>query len=111
MLVYMTWLSDQWCEPSKTDYYLMMIACEVRRVLSRRPNQIKLSHFRLQFGSGDNRRKPASREQAAAWSKAAWLGRMTMPVVRAEGPPAGAGFGMPDDDGDDHSDGALAEGD
>lgn len=35
-------------EPSRSDYYAMQIAMEVRRVLSKHPNRIKLKHFKLQ---------------------------------------------------------------
>lgn len=35
--------------PDRTDSYLMQIACEVRRVLSKKPGEIKLKDFRLRF--------------------------------------------------------------
>ena len=43
------WLDSQWNEPSLTDHYLMQIATEVRRVLSKNPNDIKLDDFKIEF--------------------------------------------------------------
>lgn len=36
-------------QPARGDHYLMQVACEVRRVLSRHPSDHKLDHFRLKF--------------------------------------------------------------
>ena len=62
----------------------MQVACEVRRVLSRKPNSIKLDHFRLKFKT-DAVKMASTAEQAATWSKAIWLGRLgvKVPVKRA----------------------------
>lgn len=76
MLVWLAWLDSQYEVPARGDFYLMQVAAEVRRVLSKKPSAIKLSDFHLRFSE----RAPASKQQAAAVSKAAWVGRMTMPV-------------------------------
>jgi hypothetical protein len=43
------WFNRQWDRPSRSDYYLMQIATEVRRVLSTKPQTIKMEHARLRF--------------------------------------------------------------
>jgi hypothetical protein len=73
-LAWQEWLLEDWNRPDKTDHYLMEVACEVRRVLSGNPRNIRLDHFRLKFGES----KPAmTREQAAAASRSKWLGIVT----------------------------------
>lgn len=76
------WVVEQWNRPDRTDHYLMLIATSVQRVLAKHPNKIQLSHNKLTFGKQE--RKPASKEQAAAVAKAAWISRMTKPVVIKE---------------------------
>jgi len=39
----------EWNAPSRSDYYLMQIACEVRRVLRKNPESIKLDSFKIPF--------------------------------------------------------------
>jgi len=78
---YLTWqafFEDEWERPSRTDNYLMQIAAEVRRVLSKRPENIKIKHFRLTFGSREKSKAPLTREQATAASQAKWLGALGM---------------------------------
>lgn len=70
--VWLAWMTMQWDNPDRSDYYLMQVACEVRRVLSNNPRGIKVADFRLQFGQPAAGR-PASRQQAAEWSKARWF--------------------------------------
>lgn len=48
-LAWGAWFDGEWHRPSLSDHYSMQIAQEVRRVLSRKPNSIKLEHFKLQF--------------------------------------------------------------
>lgn len=70
------WLDNQWNDPNLTHYYLMQIAAEVRRVLSKKPRDILLSHFKLLF----TREKPVTeevkQEQKLFWSKSHWLGML-----------------------------------
>jgi hypothetical protein len=70
--VWLCWLDIEEYEtpPSRTDYYLAQVAASVARVLSRRPQDIKVEHFLLKFRAGPQ--KPVSPEQALAWSKAKW---------------------------------------
>lgn len=58
-------------EPSRSDYYAMQIAMEVRRVLSKHPNQIKLSHFKLKFEDKDAKSK-VDYKKLAPYSIATW---------------------------------------
>lgn len=63
--VWLAWMALQWDSPDRSDYYLMQVACEVRRVLSRDPRAISISDFKLQFREAG----PAVRRD----SKAAWF--------------------------------------
>lgn len=60
-------------EPNRSDYYLMQIAMEVRRVLSRNPNRIKLKHFKL---TTDNKggKAQVDYKKLAPYSIASWRG-------------------------------------
>jgi ribosomal protein S19E (S16A) len=60
----------EWETPTPEQWYMMAIAAEVRRVLSRNPRDIKVEDFRLRFRTGPQ--KPVSPEVALAWSKAHW---------------------------------------
>lgn len=57
-------------QPSRTDYYLMQIAREVRRVLSKKPNKIQLKDFLIPFGKPP--RKQLTKEEKTAESKGFW---------------------------------------
>jgi hypothetical protein len=49
---YLLWkrhFKDEWNHPNRTDHYLMQIAREVKRVLSKKPAKIQLKHFLLDF--------------------------------------------------------------
>lgn len=70
------WLALQWDRPSRADWYAMQTACEVRRVLSSKPNSVRVEQFALQFKDQSERHQPADPAQAAQWSKAAWLGAL-----------------------------------
>ena len=48
-LTRMAWLEENLNDPERSDFYLMQIAQEVRRVLSKKPNKIKLKDFRIKF--------------------------------------------------------------
>ena len=72
-----TWLSNEYNIPSRTDHYLMSVACEVRRVLSKNPNNIKPEHFILEFKQKEaESREPETVEQASAMAKAVWMARL-----------------------------------
>lgn len=76
-----TWLVWQGLSlnrPGLQDFYLMQIACEVRRVLAKNPGDIKVSDFRLQFGKDEHTEQEsvADREKTAALAQARWIGSM-----------------------------------
>lgn len=74
----------------KQDYYLAQIACEIRRVLAKKPNTIKLESFLLKFRNKTAQDKqeltPELNEEekqkktlvAAAIQKARWFGILGM---------------------------------
>ncbi len=65
-------LDDLEKEPSLHDWYLMQIAQEVCRVLSKRPNSIRLQQFKLKF---EKKKKTLQTvEKVAAISKSRWFG-------------------------------------
>ncbi len=81
---YLTWivyLNGEWNNPSRTDHYLMLIATEVRRVLSKRPNSIKLPQFKLNFDDGIKEKK-LSKKEASKISKARWFGSLGKNIIR-----------------------------
>jgi hypothetical protein len=90
-LTWQAWFAEQWSVPSREDYYLAQIACEVRRVLSRKPGKVLLKDFVLQFGEGKAKPPPMTREQAAEAAKARWAGFMTKTVKKRSAPPGGKG--------------------
>lgn len=47
--MWMAYFEEEWKEPTLSDYYLMQIAQEVRRVLSKNPNNVKLEDFQIKF--------------------------------------------------------------
>lgn len=84
-----TWLAwlrlDMNC-PSRSDYYLMQIDFDLRRANVENPKKVLFEDSQLKFNQPVERPKQLTREEAAALSKAQWLGRMTVPVkeVKAE---------------------------
>lgn len=69
---WIAWLDAQWNEPSLSDYYAMQIAAEVRRVLSKKPNDIKLDDFKMKFKKPKPISKEAAKKEKAAASLASW---------------------------------------
>ena len=45
----LAWLQEQWNEPSRTDWYLMQVACEIVRGRVKKPRSIGLKDFKLPF--------------------------------------------------------------
>lgn len=56
-------MGEQWNKPTLTHYYLMQIAAEVRRVLSKKPNAIKLKDFLIEFITPTKKDKPSKEEK------------------------------------------------
>lgn len=79
----MAWLSEEWNRPDRHDHYLMLVATRVQQVLAKHPSKIKPEHNKLQFGPRKPA-KPIDRQTAANIAKAAWVGRMTMPITVKE---------------------------
>lgn len=72
-LTWEVWLDAEWSHPSRSDHYMMQVATEVRRVLSKNPNGIKIKDFRLTFGeSGERERKKISEKELAEQTKQSW---------------------------------------
>lgn len=77
------WLDQQWNEPSRTDNYLMQIAQEIRRVLHKHPERVKLDLFKILFEWRKRSVQPKiTKEEATKRSKARWLGFLGMGVKR-----------------------------
>ena len=70
-LTRLAWLDAQWNKPSRLEYYLMQIAQEVRRVLSKKPKLIKLKDFLINFGGKKNEKVDYQKTVLA--SKMTWL--------------------------------------
>lgn len=79
---WIAWLDQQWNKPDRSDHYMMQVAAEVRRVLSKKPQSIKLGHFLLKFEFVPPR--PTTSKQALAASKAKWFAAVGM-VVKDKG--------------------------
>ena len=84
--IWQLWLNEQWNRPDLTDMYLMQVACEVRRVLSQKPNDIKLEHFRLKFETGKPKASNGqavtgglTKEQKENLVKQMWMARLGGP--------------------------------
>lgn len=77
------WFEDSWNEPTLSDFYAMQTAAEVRRVLSKKPNDIKLEHFKMSFSKPKPVSKKVAAKAKAARSLASWkaiLGIKSEPV-------------------------------
>lgn len=83
--VVQAWLEAEWNRPSRSDYYLMQIGCEVLRGRVRKPKSVQMKHLKLAFQVAQAPRKPLTREEAAAAAKARWVGLMGMPVRVVKG--------------------------
>lgn len=67
--------------PERGDYYLMQVACEVRRGYARYPRRVKMEDFLLTFKEVETGPPaPEQRKRRTERSKQAWLEAMTAPV-------------------------------
>lgn len=83
-LTWLAWLDLQWDQPDRSDYYLMQIAREVRRVLHKHPEKVTTEDFKIGFERKDDKPKPPDPQHLAnvsAISKAIWASRMTMAIT------------------------------
>lgn len=78
----MAWLKEEWNRPSRTDRYLMQIACEVARVLSKNKRAIRPEHFWQNLLKGQEKAAKASlareatEEQRLKRTKKSWFSRL-----------------------------------
>lgn len=74
-IAWLEWLDRQWDIPTRIEFYLMQIAMEVRRVLSKFPNKIKLLDFMLKRGDGKNEdaSQPKDAEEATRIAQSKYL--------------------------------------
>lgn len=83
-LTWQAWIDRQWNRPDRTDFYLMQVACEVRRVLSRKPAGIKIDDFRLPFGEeGQRELKRQDAEEIAKQAKQGWAAYLSAKLGKA----------------------------
>lgn len=75
---------DSLNKPVRGDYYLMQVACEVRRVLSKSPGNIQMDNFRLKFVEKSDQKTPAEANRIAAMAKSIWSRRVGMPIRTAQ---------------------------
>lgn len=84
-IVWHAWLNEQFNEPSRTDYYLMQLSCEVRRILNKHPNRVKTDQFKLKFKYKEGKATDIqTREQKIQSTKNLWISRMSAPVTVRE---------------------------
>jgi ADP-glucose pyrophosphorylase len=75
MRVTLAWLEMQWDRPSRTDWYLMQVAAEVRRGLVKKPNSVKTGDLKIKFVLSSKHSAPAlTPEQQMMHSKHCWMG-------------------------------------
>jgi hypothetical protein len=77
MRITLAWLEMQWDRPSRTDWYLMQVAAEVRKGLVKRPNAVKTEHLKIKFVLDRKRSARGSAltpQEQMALSKHRWLG-------------------------------------
>ena len=77
-LIWRHWLNKQWSVPSRTDYYLMQIAREIKRVLSANPDNISTLDFKIAFSDEDEDQKPPPQDPkiTAMHAKKLWMSRV-----------------------------------
>ena len=73
-LAWVAWLKAQRNIPDRHDWYLMALTCEVRRILSKEPNRIKIKDFQLQFKEEKTEKPRAERtlEERQAEAMSFW---------------------------------------
>lgn len=88
--VWQQWLSDQFEKPSRTDFYLMQVAAEVRKLFNKNPASVDINNMKLKWkeqneeGKDVGVDKPVNEEQRKKrieMIKQVWLSRMTAPVI------------------------------
>ena len=67
------WLEENWEAPNRTDYYLMQIAQEVRRSVSKSPNKIQMDQFKVKFVPKEHKMTKQEKKSSIASSKSRWF--------------------------------------
>jgi len=77
--LWMVWLEQDQDRTTPDQYYLMQIAQEVRRVLSRNKKSIKLRDFRIRFTRKKTKPKTQrDKDEATKLSRARWFSFLGM---------------------------------
>lgn len=72
-LVQLAYSQEELNHPGRIEYYLMAIACEVRRVLAKDPSRHKLDDMRLEFRATEEKKASGmTKEQMLDLSKQRW---------------------------------------
>lgn len=72
MRAWQAWLALEWNRPSRSDFYVMTVAAEVRRGHVKKPKSVKLQHFELEFKRKSGRANKPAPDQQMELSKARW---------------------------------------
>ena len=75
-LMWFRWLHIQWNTPSRSDYYLMQIAAEIRRGNLERGQRVAVDDMKLTFKSSNEKQDTTSTGDRAALMKSMWMGRV-----------------------------------
>lgn len=80
-LAWLVYLEEEHNRPSRSDYYMMGVACEVRAIhmsLAGKKAAPKLDDLKIKFSTGSSKasqnKKPLSEEEAMALAKVSWAG-------------------------------------
>lgn len=83
---WVVWLDMQWELPDRHDHYLMQLHAEVRRLLAKHPQSVKVEDSKIKFTKQDPKtlqRKKWTPEQRMNVSKAMWFGAVGMKPTEA----------------------------
>lgn len=69
-LTRLAWIEENWNDPDRSDYYLMQIAQEIRKVMSKKPKNIKLDHLKIKFGMKEDLQKKQADRSKQIWLQA-----------------------------------------
>lgn len=81
-LAMIEWDIEDMNRPGKHEYYLMQIACEARRVLSSKPNSVKLDQFKLSFKHKTTDPSAQYAKNITNLAKSAWTMRVGGKVIQ-----------------------------
>jgi hypothetical protein len=77
----LAWEAEEWNQPSRTDYYLMSLTAEVRRLFAQHPGRIQPDDCKLRFSVGTQARSESAERtptaaEASERSLAIWQARL-----------------------------------